>query len=211
MPTSVYETSVFLNCPFDEEFEPILQAMLFCIVYLGLTPRLSSESNDSGANRLEKICNLIENCLYSIHDLSRCEATEIGEIARLNMPFELGIDYGVRRRGCRKFGRKKFLVLDEKQYRYQKALSDFAGFDIKSHNGKFDIAVSAVRNWLVSDAGVIGDAPNKILSSYIDFQAWNYELQLSKGFSEEDIMKYPTRELLDAMNNWFEAGKPMTP
>ena len=92
----LFEKNVFINCPFDAEFEPILQSILFCIVYLGFAPRLASERNDSGENRLEKIRGLIESSKYSIHDLSRCQAKRKGEHFRLNMPFELGIDFGCR-------------------------------------------------------------------------------------------------------------------
>src|SRR5438552_15771037 len=42
-----FDRSVFINCPFDKQFEPIMQAMLFCIVYLGLKPRIARERNDA--------------------------------------------------------------------------------------------------------------------------------------------------------------------
>lgn len=55
-----FERSVFINCPFDEDYEPILQAILFCVVYLGLHPRIARERNDSAEVRIEKITGLIE-------------------------------------------------------------------------------------------------------------------------------------------------------
>lgn len=209
MPNTPFESCVFINCPLDEDYEPILQAILFCIAYIGFTPRLSTERSDSGENRLEKIRELIENSKYSIHDLSRCQATEEGEHFRLNMPFELGMDYG-----CRQYfgdGRenKKFLILEEKEYRYQVAISDISGCDIESHGGNFQTAVRKVRNWLVSEAGVATDGASKILRAYTDFQKWYYEQQLEKGFSEEDIQDYPTTELLEAMSSWIAEGKPI--
>lgn len=74
-----------------------MQAMLFCIVYLGLQPRIARERNDAFEVRIEKIVGLIEASRYSIHDLSRAKSTRAGEFYRLNMPFELGIDHGCRR------------------------------------------------------------------------------------------------------------------
>ena len=183
--------------------------MLFCIVYLGFFPRLATERNDSAENRLDKIRGLIEASKYSIHDLSRCQAAEKGEYARLNMPFELGIDYG-----CRQYfgdGReaKKILILEERKYRYQAAISDLAGCDIQPHAGNFQNAVRKVRNWLVSEAGVKAEGAARILGAYADFQEWYYEKQLDAGFSEEDIQDYPTIELLSAMNAWIAEGMPI--
>jgi hypothetical protein len=209
LPDIPFEHCVFINCPLDKDYEPILQAMLFCIVYLGFSPRLSTERSDSGEGRLEKIRELIESSKYSIHDLSRCQATKKGEHFRLNMPFELGIDYGCRQYFGKGREKKKLLVLEEKRYRYQAALSDLSGCDIEAHGGNFQKAVRKVRNWLVSEAGVAADGANRILGAYADFQEWYYERQLAAGFSEEDIQDYPTNELLGAMNTWVAEGKPI--
>jgi hypothetical protein len=107
-----FKTSVLINCPFDKDYEPILQAMLFCIIYLGFHPRLATERSDSAESRLDKILELIESSKYSIHDLSRCQATKDGQISRLNMPFELGIDYGCRRYFGNGREQKKILILE---------------------------------------------------------------------------------------------------
>jgi len=52
-----FEKCVFINCPFDKDFEPILYAIMFTVVFMGLTPRLASETNDSEDTRLEKYLN----------------------------------------------------------------------------------------------------------------------------------------------------------
>jgi len=198
-----FEKSVFINCPFDKEYEPILQAMLFCVVYLGLEPRFSGEREDSSENRLDKIVELIKSSKYSVHDLSRSEAKTKGELARHNMPFELGVDYG-----CKKFftrcKSKKILILDEKKYRYQAALSDIAGCDIKYHGSNYRKAVRNLRSWLVSEAEARNVGPEKILRKWVDFQEWYYELQLAAGASDEDIQEYPTGEMLIQMKKWVE-------
>lgn len=200
---------MFINCPLDDDYEPLLQAILFCVVYLGLVPRLSTERNDSGENRLEKIRGLIENSKFSIHDLSRCEAKEKGEHFRLNMPFELGIDYGCRQYFGRGRDQKRILILEEEKYRYQAAISDIAGCDIEAHAGDYQKAVRKVRNWLVSEANVAAEGARKILRVYADFQGWYYKRQLALGFSDEDIQDYPTVELLKAMTDWISEGMPI--
>ena len=141
MPEASFDNSVFINCPFDKDYEPVLQAMLFCAVYLGFCPRIATESSDSAENRLSKIRRLIENSKYSIHDLSRCQATRKGEHFRLNMPFELGVDYGCRQYYGHGRDAKKLLILEEERYRYQAAISDLAGCDIQAHGGDFQEAI----------------------------------------------------------------------
>lgn len=182
--------------------------MLFCVVYLGFKPRLSREREDSAEIRLHKIQDLIQSSAYSIHDLSRCQAQEEGEYFRLNMPFELGLDYG-----CRQFldGRqdKKILIMEEKSYRYQAALSDFAGCDIHMHGNEFETAVRKVRNWLVAEAGAQKLGAGGILGKYEDFQGWYYQKQKAVGFSEADTKDYSTKELLEEMVDWIVQGEPL--
>ncbi|MFQ5624716.1 MAG: hypothetical protein ACE5FS_15130, partial [Paracoccaceae bacterium] len=108
-----------------------------------------------------------------------------------------------------KYEGKRILILEEQKYRYQAALSDLAGSDIQAHAGKFDNAVRKVRNWLASEAGIAADGASRILGAYVDFQEWYYEKQLNAGFSEEDIKDYPTKELLSAMQEWVDLGKPV--
>jgi hypothetical protein len=43
----------------------------------------------------------------------------------------------------------------------------------------------------------------------LSFQEWYYEKKMSEGASEEEIKEYPTSELLAAMREWIELGKPI--
>ena len=38
-----FERNVFVNCPFDPQYLPLLRPLLFTIIYLGLKPRLTDE------------------------------------------------------------------------------------------------------------------------------------------------------------------------
>ncbi|MGB7374647.1 hypothetical protein [Pontixanthobacter sp.] len=203
-----FERSVFVNCPFDERFSPLLQAIAFCIVDLGFYPRLAPENSDNSANRLERIVELIEGSKYGIHDLSRCKAKKIGEYARLNMPFELGIDHACARFGAGEAIRKTILILEETRYDYQKSLSDIAGWDIEAHAGDHIKAVRIVRNWLVRQANADPIGPAKIQGNYVTFQEWYWERELSRGASDDDILDYPTVHVIEAMHEWVLAGKP---
>lgn len=203
-----FDQNVFVNCPFDAEYEPILQAILFCLVRFGLIPRIATESDNAGETRLSKIQGLIEDSMYSIHDLSRCQSREVGEYARLNMPFELGLDFGCRAYAGERYGSKRILILEEYQYRYQATLSDLAGSDISVHDGDYAVAIRKVRNWLTGMGTFENVGAAKVVSEYEDFQEWFFERQLSAGASEDDVLDTPTPELLTAMLDWVTEGRP---
>lgn len=204
-----FESSVFINCPFDDDYSPILRAILFCVVSLGFHPRLATERQDSGETRLEKIRELIEASRFSIHDLSRCQATQKGEYYRLNMPFELGIDWGCRRYFGNGRDRKRFLILEEKPHRFQAALSDISGCDIEVHDGLFDRAIVKVRNWLHQQTLCVAEGPSNIINDYVTFQEWDYERKLRLGYSKADILEYPTFERFASMREWIALGNPV--
>lgn len=143
-----YETNVFLNCPFDREYQPLFHSIVFAVIHCGYTVRCALEAEDTGATRIEKIYKLIDECRYGIHDVSRIEHDAINSLPRFNMPFELGLFLGARRFGGREQRSKGCLVLEAERYRYQKFLSDIAGQDIRQHGNEPAQAVGAVRDWL---------------------------------------------------------------
>jgi hypothetical protein len=148
-PSQEFKKNVFINCPFDSKYDSLLRPILFTIVYLGFNPQIASLTSDAGEQRINKILSLIVKSKYSIHDLSRIRSKKARELYRLNMPFELGIDYGCRRIPSGHLRRKRFLVLGATPHDYKKALSDLAGIDGKPHGNKPYKAVLAVRNWFI--------------------------------------------------------------
>lgn len=203
-----FERSVFVNCPFDEAFAPLLQAIAFCITDLGFFPRLAPENSDNAANRLDRIIELIRGSKYGIHDLSRCKSSAVGEYARLNMPFELGLDHGCARFGSGEMGEKTILILEEARYDYQKGLSDISGWDIHAHEGDYIKVVRIVSSWLIRQAAAAPVGPTKIQGDYLTFQEWYWERETVRGASDDDIKAYPTIQVVSAMREWVEAGKP---
>lgn len=202
-----FNNNVFVNCPFDDLYRPLLNAILFCIVRAGLTPRLAVERVDGGENRLQKIIGLMRESRYSIHDLSRCEAIRKGEIARLNMPFELGIDYGLRLAG-EGFEVKRFLILDDKPHRLKQAISDIAGWDTVPHDGTADRALKEVRNWLAHEARVDLPGASMLFSEQLQFEEWKY------GTPEQgrvDVDGWSPAERVNAQLRWDRLGRPTNP
>jgi hypothetical protein len=205
---SDYERSVFINCPFDDDFAPLLEAMLFCVVRAGLCPRLASERLEAGENRLDKIFSIIEECKYSIHDLSRAVAKEEGEALRMNMPFELGLDFGRRRAPDRKTSDKKFIIFEDKPYELKRSLSDLNGVDVDAHHCDFQNVIKHVRDFLTVEAACQLPGKSALEASYHDFQAWMIEKKISEGHTEDEAMSLPTKERLNEMQAWVVDGMP---
>ena len=88
-----YDTSVFINCPFDAAYEPILHAVLFTIEYCGFQARCSLERADGGRARIEQLLDIIAECRLGLHDISRTGPNP-ADLPRFNMPFELGVFSG---------------------------------------------------------------------------------------------------------------------
>lgn len=143
-----------------------------------------------------------------MHDLSRVQVNTPEEYARLNMPFELGIDYGVSL-SQEPVVQKYLLVIAQDRYLYQAALSDIAGWDIRFHGGDFEEAIRGLRVWLGSH-GLADRSGSQIIGDYIGFQEWDFERLLADGWSEKDIRDRETKELLDAMSEWRRAERPAT-
>jgi hypothetical protein len=123
-----FEKNVFINCPFDDEYKPIFNAIVFTIEVAGFKTRSSLEASNAATNRLEKITNIISECQYAIHDLSRIELNRKG-LPRFNMPLELSIDLGAKRYGTSKLPGKTLLILDKTPHRYQQFTRIRSGFN----------------------------------------------------------------------------------
>lgn len=145
--------SVFINCPFDEDYRPLLRAMCFTILACGYVPRCALDFSDSGAVRLQEIVRIITECGLSIHDISRVELDERSRLPRFNMPLELGADLGLRIAGPARQRARKTLILDAEQHRYDVTLSDISGMDIEAHRNDAGTVIKHVRNWLNVNRG----------------------------------------------------------
>jgi hypothetical protein len=198
-----FSRSVFVNCPFDSDYLPLLRPLLFSIVYVGFTPRIASERSDSGENRMEKISELIAKCRYSVHDLSRLRAAHGGEFFRMNMPFELGIEYGSRLFGSAPLRTKRCLVLEKDSHEFQKAISDLAGIDVKRHNNEPADVVRAIRDWFVETVGLRDvHSPTRIWYRFNDFASNFYDARVADGFSADDVNMMPVPEYVDFIRAW---------
>jgi hypothetical protein len=138
--------SVFINCPFDDDFRPMLRAMVFTIRACNYVPRCALDKTDGAEVRIAKIATMIRECDWCIHDLSRVEVT--GGLPRFNMSMELGLHLGASLFGRDRQRRKRALILDAVPHRYDQSLSDISGQDIEIHGNDPNEVIRCVRNWL---------------------------------------------------------------
>lgn len=198
-----FEKNVFINCPFDDDYQNLLRPLLFSIIYSGLNPRIALEKFDSGEARIKRIIKIIKESKYGIHDLSRMIAKKRGEYHRMNMPFELGIDIGFRFYNDDNTNEKCHLILETKPFRYQKALSDLSNSDIKYHNDDPERLITQIRCWFSENGHQINAGPTKIWYDFNDFMKDFDDKRTENGFSKKDIYNIPVAEYIREMKNWI--------
>ncbi len=125
------ENSVFLNVPYDAEFQRLFLGYIAGLHAFGMVPRTTLEI-PGGRRRLERVMELISACRYSVHDLSRVQLSRSKPQApRFNMPFELGLAVA----HSKWEGGHTFFVFEQNRQRLSKSLSDLDGTDPYIHDG----------------------------------------------------------------------------
>ncbi len=149
-----YQRNVFINCPFDDGYKPLFQAIIFTVQACGFAPRCAQEEDNTADIRIQKIIRIIDACHYGIHDISKADLDQNTQLARFNMPLELGIFIGAHHFAPAKHynQNKKFMVMDSEPFRYQKFISDINGQDIKAHDLKEEKIIQHVRDFLATSS-----------------------------------------------------------
>jgi hypothetical protein len=178
---------VFINCPFDTEYAPTFRALIFAIYACGFRARSAQELDDAGQTRIDKLFNLIDECRYGVHDLSRTELDAASGLPRFNMPLELGIFLGAKRFGGAGQRSKRALILDVERYRYRKFISDLAGMDIHEHRGDPVRALQATRDWLANVSRRMLPSAGRIARLHERFSADLPALAAELEFDPADI------------------------
>lgn len=147
---------VFLNVPYDGDYEPVLVALTAALVALGRVPQLTFQIPDGGQGRMPRIFKLLRSCRVSFHDLSA-----VAIPVRFNMPFELGLACAIK---AQRPSAHDFLILEKKAHRFEKHLSDLKGVDPKIHRGKPIGAICAVLEVLDRPGG--NPSPAEVMRLY---------------------------------------------
>ena len=114
---SDYETNVFINCPFDDEYTPIFEAIVFHDSGMRLQCNVRPVALNSSDVRLQKILEHHRLTAATRFTTSRAQSSTTaryrGSTCRWNSD----------RLGCRAYGgrpeRKSFLIFDRDRFRFQ--------------------------------------------------------------------------------------------
>lgn len=204
MKKGKFREQVFINCPFDGNYTKIFRAIVFTILDCGFVPRCSLEVSNATQFRLRAIIDLIKQCKYAIHDLSRVEPDTKFNLPRFNMPFESGIFYGAKFFGKGRQRTKNCIILEKKRYRYQKFISDLSGIDINDHNDKINQVVSVIRNWLATSSKKRLPESQRILLRYRKFSS---AFRDASRKNQIDIDSMPFVDLTRNMTDWLKINQ----
>ena len=194
MSSPTYNDSVFINCPFDDDYKPILRAIIYAIYRCGFYPQTALDEDDGTELRMLKIMRKMKSCRFGIHDLSRIELN-ITNFPRFNMPFELGIFWGAKYFGDNAQKRKNALILERQKYTYQQYISDLSGIDTKAHNNDPITALKRVHSWLNTASHRKTIPGEKMLQTqFEEFELALPDLVTRDGYTLENL---PFLNLLD--------------
>lgn len=197
--TARYNENVFINARLDEEFRPLLHAIIFTIVDCGFVPRSVLEFESAGETRLARIARMIGESRYGIHDIS----PHPGDSSpNLNASFELGMFIGAQQLGSGSHKQKSFLILAGDRYQYQNLLSDLAGLDIQAHGYDPARVIRTTRDWLASHTpSQLVPSGARIHQRFVQFQA---ELPRIFGTLKIDPNAATFIEILTIIQSWAE-------
>ncbi len=180
---------VFINCPFDTDYKPIFNAMVFTVVRSGYRARCALETDDAAENRMGKIIKIVGECRYGIHDISRTETEGDPPLPRFNMPLELGLWLGAHHLGRDDQVGKRCIVFDTEKHRYLRFISDIGGQDIHAHGCDVGKLIADLAAWLRHlPGGIQAGGGHSIAREYQDFEAILPSLCALKDMTPDELV-----------------------
>jgi hypothetical protein len=178
----------FLNIPFDKPFAPLCLAYISGLCGFGLVPQAVLQIPGS-QRRLDRLTELMSQCQYSFHDISRVELDKARpRVPRFNMPFELGVAVGMAGfSGDDHF----WYAFEAKPHRALKSLSDLNGTEVYVHDGRPTGVFRCLTNAL---------ARSRHRPTVLDLQAIYRDLLRTAGTIRRDLAArslYDTRPFQD--------------
>jgi hypothetical protein len=179
--SSARSRDVFINCPFDEDFRPCFEAVLFAVTASGYKVRCALEDADGANIRFNKLRKLIGACSHSIHDLSRIELSRHA-LPRFNM---VRTDY----------------ILSA-------YLSDLGGNDPVSHNGDPEEVIAAVTRYLhVTPTGKVLPGPRSAASRFARFKEGLPAMAAALDRDQQEVQPYRDYRVYLSLLNEFLRGE----
>ena len=167
---------MFINCPVDDGYRRLLDAIVFTCVHAGYFPWMAGSTGTVAVSRVDRILEGLSLSRYSIHDLSRYVGEGSENLARFNMPLELGMAMALRGRNP-SANAHDWMVMTPAGHAYQRYISDLAGFDPAAHDGSQERVALAVLAWLLTREGtqsLVG--PDEIIGKLPEYSARKRQL-----------------------------------
>jgi hypothetical protein len=162
--------SVFINCPFDAGHEKCHNAIILCATASGMQPRSALETGTVSVSRMQRIGAAMRDSKYSIHDLTKAygEPTQ-DNLARFNMPFEFGMAFLLTNVAPDLGGTHEWLGLVPGNHPRAEFISDLAGYDLESYDGKPESVIAPVLSWLStrSEVSLPPSITPKVLAGFL--------------------------------------------
>lgn len=193
------ERSVFINCPFDDEFAPVFDAIVFSVICCGFIPRSSKETESVSTPRTQRISESLRTSKYSVHDLSRCRGEGESNYARFNMTLELGM--AMHQQTSAGAGNEHdWIALAPSEHDYRQFVSDLAGHDLYNYDGSAEGVIPVVMSWLATRPEAsqeLGPSPvlaalplfatarKKLATNWNGNEPWSYVIREAKAVGEE--------------------------
>lgn len=132
---------VFVNCPFDDKFRPVRDAIILACVSCGFYPTSAIAKGSGGSLRISRIIDELSSSRFSIHDLSRSYGEGDYNLARFNMPLELGMAILLGHNAAEHHDWIALVLSDTPHVRY---ISDLGGYDPEVYDGTANTAIKKV-------------------------------------------------------------------
>jgi len=166
--------SVFINCPYDPDYKNVFEAIVFTLLCYGMWPRWADDGSRA-VTRLDRIVYPLRASLFSIHDLSRCKGEGDENLARMNMPLELGMALEQAYHPLNDPHRDhRCIVLVPSKSSYWQAVSDLNAFDLLRYDGSPEDMVSQLGNFLKISAQRVEAPP--VVSIQTALKDWTRRL-----------------------------------
>ncbi len=137
---------VFLNYPFDDDFQLLADAMSFAVVASGMLPVCAKDLSVPDRPRLDTLVDAIRQCHYSAHDFTRFTGEGTQNMSRMNMPVEMGMAVFYAITTQRNEHRCAFFV--STPHDYHVFASDLSGLDPMCHQSDDERLLSQMYEWL---------------------------------------------------------------
>jgi len=129
-------------------------------------PRCAYETEQASVARLDRIRNALIGSRYSIHDLSRCRGDGDNNLARMNMPLELGMAMAM---DGSETGHE-WLPMVPRGHLYKAFISDLSGFDPAEHDETVETVIPVVMRWLATRPHAIrAPRPSAVIDIFPDY------------------------------------------